>query len=125
MAAAGWVTRFRPRLSKGKHECVYQLARKGFELARVTWGLDGPYVPGEAKWRTRQVRDYGVVLHDLQVNAWVMAYRELVGDRVIDWLGPDQGRPPFKAAVGTPSSPRPGESRAARRAPSGGPRRPR
>jgi len=32
---------------------------------------------------------------------------------------------PFKAAVGTPSSPRPGESRAARRAPSGGPRRPR
>jgi hypothetical protein len=92
MTAAGWVTRFRPRLSMGKHEFVYQLARKGFELARVTWGLEGPYIPTEAKWRPRQVRDYGVVLHDLQVNAWVMAYRELVGDHVIDWLGPDQGR---------------------------------
>jgi hypothetical protein len=92
MTAAGWVTRFRPRLSKGKHEFVYQLDRKGFELARVTWDFDGPYIPTEAKWRQRQVRDYSVVLHDLQVNAWVMAYRELAGDRVVDWLGPDQGR---------------------------------
>jgi hypothetical protein len=92
MTAASWVTRFRPRLSKGKHEFVYQLDRKGFELARSTWGLDGPYIPTETKWRQRQVRDYGVILHDLQVNAWVMAYRELVGDCVIDWLGPDQGR---------------------------------
>ena len=33
-----------------------------------------------------------MVEHDLQVNAWVMAYRELVGDQVIDWLGPEQGR---------------------------------
>jgi hypothetical protein len=92
MAAAGWVTRIRPRLSKGKHEWVYQLDREGFELARATWGLEGPYIPTEAKWRARHVRDYGVILHDLQVNAWVMAYRELAGDRVIDWLGPDQGR---------------------------------
>jgi hypothetical protein len=26
------------------------------------------------------------------VNAWVFAYRSLVGDNLIDWLGPDQGR---------------------------------
>ena len=92
MTAAGWVTRFRPRLSKGKHEWVYQLDRSGFDLGKRCWGLDGPLLEAEAKWRPRRVTEYSVVEHDLQVNAWVMAYRELVGDQVIDWLGPDQGR---------------------------------
>jgi hypothetical protein len=92
MTAAGWVTRFRPRLSKGKHEWVYQLDRKGFDLGKRCWGLDGPYIEAKAKWRPRRVTEYSVVEHDLQVNAWVFAYRELVGDRMIDWLGPDQGR---------------------------------
>jgi hypothetical protein len=92
MTAAGWVTRFRPRLSKGKHEWIYQLDKKGFDLAKRSWGLDGPYIEAEAKWRTRDVREYSVVEHDLQVNAWVFAYKRLVGDNLIDWLGPDQGR---------------------------------
>jgi hypothetical protein len=92
MTAAGWVTRFRPRLSKGKHEWIYQLDRKGFDLGKRCWGLDGPYIEAEAKWRPRHITDYSVVEHDLQVNAWVMAYRALVGDHLIDWLGPDQGR---------------------------------
>jgi len=92
MTAAGWVTRFRPRLSKGKHEWIYQLDRKGFDLGKRCWGLDGPYIEEEAKWRPRHVTEYSVVEHDLQVNAWVMAYRALVGERLIDWLGPDQGR---------------------------------
>jgi hypothetical protein len=55
-------------------------------------GLDGPYIEADAKWRPRHVTDYSVVEHDLQVNAWVFAYRTLVGDHLIDWLGPDQGR---------------------------------
>jgi hypothetical protein len=38
------------------------------------------------------VTEYSVVEHDLQVNAWVFAYRSLVGDHAIDWIGPDQGR---------------------------------
>ncbi|MEX0993591.1 MAG: replication-relaxation family protein [Solirubrobacterales bacterium] len=92
MTAAGWVTRFRPRLSKGMHEWIYQLARKGFDLGRRSWGLDGPYIPPEAKWRPRHVADYNVVQHDLQVNAWVMAYRRLAGNGVVDWLGPDESR---------------------------------
>jgi protein involved in plasmid replication-relaxation len=92
MTAAGWVTRFRPRLSKGKHEWIYQLDRKGFELAKTSWGLEGRYIEEGAKWRPRHVREYSVVEHDLQVNAWVRAYRKLVGDQIIDWLGPDQGR---------------------------------
>src|SRR5688572_2726829 len=92
MTAAGWVTRFRPRLSKGKHEWIYQLDRKGFELAKTSWGLDGRYIEEDAKWREREVREYSVVEHDLQVNAWVRAYRKLADDQVIDWLGPDQGR---------------------------------
>jgi hypothetical protein len=92
MTAAGWVTRFRPRLSKGRHEWVYQLDLKGFDLGKRCWGLDGPYIEAETKWRPRRVTEYSVVEHDLQANAWAMAYRELVGDQVIDWLGPDQGR---------------------------------
>jgi hypothetical protein len=92
MTAAGWVTRFRPRLSKGKHEWIYQLDRKGFDLLKRGWSLDGPYVEEEAKWRPRHVTDYSVVEHDLQVNAWVFAFRGLVGDNLIEWLGPDQGR---------------------------------
>jgi hypothetical protein len=92
MTAAGWVTRFRPRLSKGKHEWIYQLDRRGFELGKRGWGLDGPYIEEEAKWRMRHVTEYSVVEHDLQVNAWVFAYHSLVGENLIDWLGPDQGR---------------------------------
>jgi hypothetical protein len=49
MTAAGWVTRFRPRLSKGKHEWIYQLDRKGFDLAKRSWGLDGPYIEAEGR----------------------------------------------------------------------------
>jgi hypothetical protein len=92
MTAAGWVTRFRPRLSKGKHEWIYELARKGFELGRNYRSPDGFYVPKEAKWRPRKVSDYRLVQHDLQVNAWVMAYRRLIGEEIADWLGPEQGR---------------------------------
>jgi hypothetical protein len=92
LTAADWVTRFRPRLSKGKHEWVYELARKGFELGRNYRCLDGFYIPNEAKWRPRHVSDYRLVQHDLQVKAWAMAYRRLVGEEIADWLGPEQGR---------------------------------
>lgn len=92
MTAAGWVTRFRPRLSKGKHEWIYQLDKKGFALGRRSWGFDGAYIEEDAKWRPRHVTEYSVVEHDLQVNAWVFAYRLLVGDHLVDWLGSDQGR---------------------------------
>ncbi len=92
LTAAGWVTRFRPRLSRGKHEWVYQLARKGFQLAKTFYDELGPYVPHEAKWRERHVRDYRVIEHDVQMNAWVMAYRRVAGERVTDWLGPDESR---------------------------------
>jgi hypothetical protein len=76
---------------EGKHEWIYQLDRKGFDLGKRCWGLDGPYIEAEAKWRPRHVTEYSVVEHDLQVNAWVMAFRELAGDRVIDWRGPRSG----------------------------------
>jgi Replication-relaxation len=92
LTAAGWVTRFRPRLARGKHEWIYQLAHRGFKLAKTFHDEHGPYIPHQARWRERQVRDYRVVEHDLQVNAWVMAYRQLAGELVVDWLGPDEAR---------------------------------
>ena len=28
------------------------------------------------------------VIHDLRVNEWVLRYRELLGDRLLDWAAP-------------------------------------
>ena len=55
MTAARWVTRFRPRLSKGKHEFVYQLARKGLRAGAGHVGLRRPLHPhrGEVGARAR------------------------------------------------------------------------
>jgi hypothetical protein len=30
------------------------------------------------------------VIHDLRVNEWVLRYREMLGDRLLDWAGPDE-----------------------------------
>jgi hypothetical protein len=70
----------------------YTSSRHGFELGRIYWDDIGPFIPHEAKWREHHVTDYRVVEHDLQVNAWVMAYRRLAQWVVTDWLGPDQDR---------------------------------
>ena len=48
--------------------------------------------------RREAIFDYRYVIHDLRTNEWVMRYRELLGDRLLDWAGPDESRfePPKK-----------------------------
>lgn len=91
LAGAGWVRRFRLRVPKGKHEWVYRLAPAGFAVAQQHHGPEGPYIPERERFSERRLADYGGVQHDLQVNAWVLVFRRIVGDLVVDWKGPDHG----------------------------------
>ena len=102
LIAVGWLERFRLRMSKGTHEAGYVLSREGFRAGQRHEGPDGPYIPDAAKWRRRRVVDHRTLLHTLQVNAWVLAYRRLASDYVIGWQGEYEGRleVPTKLAEG-------------------------
>ena len=45
----------------------------------------------------REIYDYGHVLHDLQLNAWVLAYRRAAGDAFLSWEGETHIEPPREA----------------------------
>jgi hypothetical protein len=45
----------------------------------------------------REVYDYGHVLHELQLNAWVLAYRRAAGDLLLSWEGETHIEPPREA----------------------------
>lgn len=89
---AGLVSRFRLRVPVGSHEHIYELTRAGFDLAKRHHGPDGPYIAQGGRWKERTVSDHRPVHHDLQVNAWALCYRRLVGGLVTEWLGPEQGQ---------------------------------
>jgi hypothetical protein len=44
----------------------------------------------EVRARREQIFDYRYVIHDLRVNKWVLRYRDILGDRLLDWAGPDE-----------------------------------
>ena len=50
-----------------------------------------------ARFKPRDVFDYGRALHDIQLNAWVLAYRRLLGSALLDWHGEHQLTPPRTA----------------------------
>src|SRR3954453_23770509 len=84
---AGFVERFRPQTLRGSYQWTYCLARDGFRAAQQTAEL-----PPRLKFASRReaIFDYRYVIHDLRVNEWVLRYRELLGDRLLDWAGPDE-----------------------------------
>src|SRR5947207_2122170 len=82
---AGLVERFRPYLNRGSYKWTYTLTRGGFRVAR-----DGGALPGSARFTRRSVYDYRFVLHDLQLNAWAIAYRRLAGSALLAWHGEDE-----------------------------------
>jgi hypothetical protein len=92
---AGFVERFRPQTLRGSYQWTYCLARDGFRAAEQT----GELAPGlKFAPRREAIFDYRYVIHDLRTNEWVLRYRELLGDRLLDWAGPDESRyePPKK-----------------------------
>lgn len=84
---AGLVDRFRPQTVRGAYQWTYCLARGGFRAAEQAGSL-----PAGLKFapRREQIFDYRYVIHDLRVNEWVLRYRELLGERLLDWAGPDE-----------------------------------
>lgn len=96
LVAAGFVERFRPQTLRGSYQWTYCLARDGFRAAQQTGALAASlkFAP-----RREAIFDYRYVIHDLRTNEWVLRYRELLGDRLLDWAGPDESRvePPKKS----------------------------
>lgn len=89
--AAGLVNRCRFSVPRGKHEYAYLLARPGLELAKRHLGEHGRYIPEDAKFREEHVTEHGYLLGPLQMNAWALCFRRLVGDHATGWTGDDHG----------------------------------
>lgn len=93
---AGFVERFRPQTLRGSYQWTYCLARDGFRAAQQTGDLAPSlkFAP-----RREAIFDYRYVIHDLRTNEWVLRYHELLGERLLDWAGPDESRfePPKKS----------------------------
>jgi hypothetical protein len=88
---AGYLDRFRPYSRKGSYPWTYQLAAGGHKLLQQTGHLDVA-----ARFQPRQLLDFSYVVHDLQLNAWIIAYRKVIGDQLVDWAGETPISPPPK-----------------------------
>ena len=89
---AGYLDRFRPISRRGSFPWTYQLGLEGHRLLQRA----GLVRPGE-RFLRREVYDYGHVVHDLQLNAWVLAYRRAAGDLFLSWEGETHIEPPREA----------------------------
>jgi hypothetical protein len=89
---AGYLDRFRPISRRGSFPWTYQLGLEGHRLLQRA-GLVGP----RERFVRREVYDYGHVLHEVQLNAWVLAYRRAAGDAFRSWEGERHIEPPREA----------------------------
>jgi hypothetical protein len=86
---AGLVERFRPIARRGSFPWTYHLGQAGHRVLQH----HGIVTPGQ-RFAPRRVYDYGHILHDLQVNAWVLAYRRILGSALLTWEGETDIEPP-------------------------------
>jgi hypothetical protein len=91
------VERFRPvaKRGEGSHPWTYCLGEEGHRLLQHT-GL----IPPSHRYRRREVYDFGHVLHELQLNAWVLAYRRALGSALLNWDGETSIDPPAGLQLG-------------------------
>jgi hypothetical protein len=92
LVAAGWLRRFRMRLAVGAHQPGFVLSRHGFLAGQRHRGPHGSYIPKGVKWEEGRLAHHGALAHLLQTNAWVLAFRRLVGEHAVDWRGEHEGR---------------------------------
>jgi hypothetical protein len=92
---AGFVERFRPVTRRGSFPWTYQLGSEGHRLLQRHGVIDE-----RSRYCLRTVYDYGRVLHELQLNAWVLAYRRAAGGALLDWHGETDIDPPIGAKRG-------------------------
>ena len=89
--AAGYIDRFRPVARRGSFPWTYRLGREGHRLLQRT----GTVTVAE-RFEPPEIYDYRYVLHHVHLNAWVMAWRRLLGDQLLRWEGELQVDPPPK-----------------------------
>ena len=88
---AGHLDRFRPYAHRGtgSYAWTYYLGEEGHHLLQ-----HGGDIPDRQRYRRRPLFDYSRVLHDVQLNAWVLAYRRALGDGLLGWEGETSIEPP-------------------------------
>ena len=81
---AGYLERFRPyaRRGVGSFAWTYHLGLGGHRVLQ-----DARLIDAHRRYRAREIYDYGHVLHEIQLNAWVLAYRRAVGGAFSSWAG--------------------------------------
>jgi Replication-relaxation len=88
----GLVDKFRPPSLRGSYQWSYCLDRGGHDLLK-----DLDLIPSAERFRPRAIGDFKTVLHALQLNAWVIAYRDLTGERLREWRGEPDSRIEFSS----------------------------
>ena len=88
---AGYIDRFRPvsRPGTGSFPWTYRLGENGHRLLQ-----HADLIPLNRRHRDRLIFDFGHVLHELQLNAWVLAYRRSLGEGFLGWEGETTIEPP-------------------------------
>lgn len=88
----GHLERFRPLARRGSYPWTYHLGAEGHRLLQHA-GL----IPFGHRYRPRAIYDYGHVLHELQLNSWVLAVRRAAGEALLAWHGELDIEPPTEA----------------------------
>jgi len=94
---AGYLDRFRPLSYRGSYPWTFHLAVGGHHLLKHAGVVD----PNQ-RFHHRTVYDYSYVVHDLQLNAWVLAYRRTLGELLTSWEGETEIVPPAELRKGRP-----------------------
>ncbi len=89
MFSAGLLERFRPISLRGSYPWTYHLGERGHVILRDSQVVDAGW-----RYRPHVVHEFGHVLHDLQLNAWVIAYRRQPRIRFLSWEGERTIEPP-------------------------------
>ncbi len=81
--------RFRPIARRGSYPWTYHLGEQGHRVLQ-----DAGLIASSQRYRARRIYDYGHVLHEIQLNAWVLAYRRALGSDLLSWDGETHIQPP-------------------------------
>jgi hypothetical protein len=76
---AGYLDRFRPISRRGSYPWTYHLGADGHRML-----VQSGAIPRTDRFKARAIYEYGHVLHDLQLNSWVLAWRRLLGDALLE-----------------------------------------
>ena len=76
---AGYLDRFRPVARRGSFPWTYRIDRDGLRLLQAA-----SVVGRRERYEHQAIYDYNYVLHDVQLNAWVIAWRRALGAALLD-----------------------------------------